>query len=80
MGIWVEIHFLQIYYATINCILFGVGGTRYGLLLICFVVCLILMGGEQTLNISYNKQLKSKTYNNQLHNYLNNSKQYKLKY
>ena len=29
--------FLQIYYATINCILVGVGGTRYGLFLVsCF--------------------------------------------
>ena len=43
MGIWVKIHFLQIYYATINCILFGVGGTRYGLFLISFFVCLILI-------------------------------------
>ena len=37
-----------------------------------------MLGGEQTLNIQ--QLLKSKTYNNQLHNYLNNSKQYKLKY
>ena len=42
MGIWVKIIFLQIYYATINCILFGVGGTRYGLFLISFA-CLILI-------------------------------------
>ena len=42
-----EVHFLQIYYATINCILFGVGGTRYRLLLISFVVCLILMLGTE---------------------------------
>ena len=42
-----EVHFLQIYYATINCILFGVGGTRYGLSLISVVVYLILICWEE---------------------------------
>ena len=72
------------FFADISCnnqlyIVWG-GGTTYGLLLISFC-CLFdtYVGEEQTLNIQQ-QLLKSKTYNNQLHNYLNNSKQYKLKY
>ncbi len=73
------------FFADILCnnqlyIVLGVGGTTYGLFLTSFLFCLILICWEkQTLNISYNKQLKSKTYNNQLHNHLDDSKQYKLK-
>jgi hypothetical protein len=77
----VEVHFLQIYYATIKCILFGEGGTRYGLFLMSFVVCLILyVGGRTNIEHTYTKLLKSKAYNNQLHNHLNNSKLHKLKF
>ena len=57
-----EVLFLQIYYATIKCILFGVGGTRYGLSLISVVVYLILIcWEEQTLNIH------TTNYSNQKH-------------
>ena len=44
-----EVHFLQIYYATINCILFGEAGNRYGLSLMSFVVCFdtYVGGGDQ---------------------------------
>ena len=63
-----EVLFLQIYYATIKCILFGVGGTRYGLSLISVVVYLILIcWGEINIEHTYNKLLKSKAHNNQLH-------------
>ena len=66
-----EVHFLQIYYATIKCILFGVGGTRYGLSLISVVVCLILICWEEqtfihTTNYSNQKDITINCISSQL--------------
>ena len=60
MGIWVEIHFLHIYYATINCILFGVGVPDidcYWYLLL--FVWYFMLGEQQTLNIQQTTKMQN---------------------